>query len=341
MLDVGIVGGSGYTGGELLRLLANHSGSRVELVTSRRLAGKPISSVHPHIKGLYSLNFEAPLAREVAERCDIVFTAVPHGMAMDWVPDLLDEGSKVIDLSSDYRLSTEVFERTYGIKHRAPRKSIFGLTELHPEVAGAKLVGNPGCYPTGAILAVAPLANAGLVDRVIFDSKSGISGAGAEPTETSHYPNMAENVIPYRLTNHRHVPEIKQELTRLSPEIKISFTPHVIPSVRGILTTAHVFVKKGSIQKIQDTMAIAEIYRNFYKNAHFIRLNDTMPRLSSVRGSNFCDIYFEVEKGSDRLVVISAIDNLVKGASGQAIQNMNLMSGQDERTGLWIPGLAP
>lgn len=341
MIDVGIVGGSGYTGGELLRLLANHPEARAVVVTSRKLAGKPVSSTHPHLRDICSLNFEAPSAKEVAERCDIVFTAVPHGTAMDWVPDLLDAGTKVIDLSSDYRLPVEVFEKTYGTKHRAPRPAVFGMTELHPEVAGAKLVGNPGCYPTGATLAVAPLAKAGLIERVVFDSKSGISGAGVEPTETSHYPNMAENVIPYKLTTHRHVPEIKQELGRLSPGVKINFTPHVVPSVRGILTTAHVFAREEAVAAIQDKAALMEIYRDFYKNAHFIRMSDGVPKLASVRGSNFCDIYFEPEKGGDRLVVISAIDNLVKGASGQAIQNMNLMAGMDERTGLWFPGMAP
>ncbi len=341
MIDVGIVGGSGYTGGELLRLLSVHPQAKVVCVTSRKLAGKPVSLVHPHIKSIYSLSFEAPSAREVAERCDIVFTAVPHGTAMDWVPGLLDAGTKVVDLSSDYRLPVDVFEKTYGTKHKAPRNAVFGLTELHPEVAAANLVGNPGCYPTGATLAVAPLAKAGLVDRVVFDSKSGISGAGVEPTETSHYPNMAENVIPYKLTTHRHAPEIRQELTKLSNDIKISFTPHVVPSVRGILTTAHVFAREDAVEVIQDRAAVSEIYRKFYKDAHFIRMIEGAPKMSSVRGSNFCDISYEPEKGADRLVVLSVIDNLVKGAAGQAIQNMNLMSGLDETTGLWYPGLAP
>lgn len=341
MIDVGIVGGSGYTGGELLRLLANHPEVKVVAVTSRKLAGKPVTTVHPHLKSIYSLNFEALAAKEAAERCDIVFTAVPHGTAMDWVPELLDAGTRVIDLSSDYRLPTEIFEKTYATKHRAPREAVFGLPELHPEVAQAKLVGNPGCYPTGATLAVAPLAKAGLVDRVVYDSKSGISGAGMEPTETSHYPNMSQNVIPYKLTAHRHVPEIKQELSLLSPGIKVNFTPHVIPSVRGILTTAHVFARPGAEETLQDRGQVAGIYREFYKNAPFLRMADAVPRLSSVRGSNFCDIAFEPEKGSDRLVVISAIDNLVKGASGQAIQNMNLMAGFDEKAGLWLAGMAP
>jgi N-acetyl-gamma-glutamyl-phosphate reductase len=260
---------------------------------------------------------------------------------MDWVPELLDVGTRVIDLSSDYRLPVDVFEKTYATKHRAPREAVFGLPELHPEVATAKLVGNPGCYPTGATLAVAPLAKAGLVERVIYDSKSGISGAGIEPTETSHYPNMSQNVIPYKLTAHRHVPEIKQELSRLSPGIKVNFTPHVVPAVRGILTTAHVLARPGAEEVIQDRSRVAAIYREFYQDAPFVRMADAVPKLSSVRGSNFCDISFEPEKESDRLVVVSAIDNLVKGASGQAIQNMNLMAGLDQKTGLWFPGLAP
>lgn len=341
MIDVGIIGGSGYTGGELLRLLANHPEVNVRLVTSRKLSGKPVSLVHPHLKSIYSLKFEALNAKEAAERCDFVFTAVPHGTAMDWVPDLLDAGTRVIDLSSDYRLPAEVFERTYNMLHRAPRDSVFGLPELHPEVARANLIGNPGCYPTGAILAVAPLAHAGLVDRVVYDSKSGISGAGIEPTETSHYPNMTQNVIPYKITSHRHVPEIKQELGLLSPGIRVNFTPHVIPAVRGILTTAHVFSREGAEETLQDKETVAGIYSDFYKDAPFVRLADGVPRLAAVRGSNFCDISFEPEKASDRIVVISAIDNLVKGASGQAIQNMNLMAGLDQRTGLWFPGMVP
>ncbi|MCX9087949.1 MAG: Asd/ArgC dimerization domain-containing protein, partial [Candidatus Methanoperedens sp.] len=180
-------------------------------------------------------------------------------------------------------------------------------------------------------------ASAGLIERVVFDSKSGISGAGVEPSAVSHYPNMAENIQAYKLTTHRHRAEIVQELTRLDGSLKsISFTPHVIPSVRGILTTAHIFVKKQLSQE-----DVSAIYNDFYNDKPFIRLIKGIPMLGNVRGSNFCDIGFEVEKGSDRIVAISAIDNLVKGASGQAIQNMNLMSGLPETTGLWSPGFAP
>lgn len=336
-MDIGIIGGSGYTGGELLRLLAQHPEAKVRAVTSRSRKGQKVSDTHTHLRKIYDLNFEDMAPEDVASRCDIVFTAVPHGTAMQVVPELLDNGIKVIDLSADYRLRTDVFEKTYKMKHTDPRDAVYGIPELHPEVAEQKFIANPGCYPTGASLSAAPLADAGLIERVVFDSKSGISGAGAEPTEVSHYPNMAENIQAYKLTSHRHRAEIVQELTRLDSGLKsISFTPHVIPSVRGILTTAHIFVKKELSEE-----DVSKIYRDFYEDKPFIRLIKGIPMLGSVRGSNFCDIGFEIEKNSDRIVVISAIDNLVKGASGQAIQNMNLMFGLPETAGLWTPAIAP
>ncbi|MBU4490869.1 MAG: N-acetyl-gamma-glutamyl-phosphate reductase [Euryarchaeota archaeon] len=336
-MDIGIIGGSGYTGGELLRLLAQHPLAQIRAVTSRSRKGQKVSDTHTHLRKICDLEFEDQNVEEVASRSDIVFTAVPHGTAMQVVPALLDAGVKVIDLSADYRLKTDIFEKVYKMKHTDPRNAEYGIPELHPEVANQVLVANPGCYPTGASLAAAPLADAGVIERVVFDSKSGISGAGAEPTTTSHYPNMAENIQAYKLTSHRHRTEIVQELSRLDSNLtKISFTPHVIPSVRGILTTAHIFVKKELNEE-----EVNDIYRNFYLDKPFIRLIKGIPMLGSVRGSNFCDIGFEIEKDCDRIVVISAIDNLVKGASGQAIQNMNLMFGLDEITGLWTPGTAP
>lgn len=336
MIQAGIIGGSGYTGGELMRLLSGHPDAEVVCVTSRRLDGKPVRSVHPHLIGFMDMDFKNLDAGEVAERCDVVFTAVPHGSAMDAVPRLLDGGTRVVDLSADYRLPSMLFQQVYALTHTAPREAVYGLPELHPEVAGAALVANPGCYPTGAVLAAAPMVNAGLVERAVFDSKSGISGAGAEPSQVSHYPNMAENIQAYKLTAHRHGAEMRQELGRLDPHIRISFTPHVIPSVRGILTTAHLFLK----EKI-DTEQIDRVYKDYYRNTPFIRLLDRAPVLGAVRGSNFCDIGFEMEGGDQRLVVISAIDNLVKGASGQAVQNMNHMFKLEETAGLWTPALFP
>ncbi len=334
MLRVGIIGGTGYTGGELLRLLSVHPKAEIAVVTSRSQAGKPVDSVHTNLKGLVDITLVDIDPESLADQCDVVFTAVPHGAAMAVVPRLLNKGVRVIDLSADYRMPPEVFERVYGKKHLDPREHMYGLPELHPEVKDAAIVGNPGCFPTGAILAAAPLVIAGIADRVVFDSKSGVSGAGQEPTATSHYPNMAENVIPYSVTTHRHKAELEQELGALSPSVKISFTPHVIPAVRGILTTAHIFVNEQLTES-----DVRRLYEDFYRGKPFVRMNK--PSLSTVRGSNFCDIAFEIDKGTDRIVVMSAIDNMVKGAAGQAIQNMNLMYGFDERTGLWTSGLSP
>ena len=341
MIKAGIIGGAGYTGLELIRLLLMHHEVEISVVTSRRYKGKKVSEINPHLFPFIELEYEDVDTKEIADRSDIVFLAVPHGSAMDYVPELMESGAKVIDLSADYRLKKAEYERIYRRQHKdknkEERKAVYGLTELHPEVADADLVANPGCYPTGAILAVAPLVKekegGGMVKQVIFDAKSGISGAGVEPSETSHFPNLAENIIPYQVTEHRHVAEMRMELS-----VKVSFTPHVIPSIRGILTTAHVFLDESGLKTHDE---IEGIYKRFYEGKRFIRLRKEMPSLSSVRGTNFCDIGFEIEEKSNRIVVISAIDNLVKGGSGQAIQNMNVMFGLDEGEGLWFPGLVP
>ena len=337
MIKAGIIGASGYAGGELLRLLVNHPDVSLELATSRGLAGKPVTSTHRHLEGFLDLKYENPDPEDLRERCDVVFLAVPHGTAMNYVPELLDGSTKVIDLSADYRLDIPVFEKIYGMEHKDPRKTVYGLVELHPEAAKEEFVANPGCFPTGAILAAAPLAAAGLIDIAVFDAKTGISGAGISPTETSHYPNLAENIVGYKLTAHRHRAEVFQELTRLDGKLKnINFTPHVIPSIRGIFTTAHLFTKETL-----STGDVQGIYEEFYRGKPFVRLPGGVPSLTAVRGSNFCDIGFEADKENNRVVVLSAIDNLVKGASGEAIQNMNLMFGLAETRGLWLPAAAP
>ncbi|MGZ4920827.1 MAG: N-acetyl-gamma-glutamyl-phosphate reductase [Halobacteriota archaeon] len=329
MIRVGIIGGSGYTGSELLRLLVQHPKAEVVVVTSRALEGVAVADVHRHLKGFYDLQFTNVDAKTVARQTDVVFLAVPHGAAMGLVPDLIDT-VKVIDLSADYRLGAE-YEAVYG-PHTDPREAVYGLPELHPEVAHTQLCANPGCYPTGAILAAAPLVKEGVVAEVVFDSKSGISGAGAAPTETSHYPNLAENVIPYQITRHRHKAEIVQELDRLGG-VAVNFTPHVIPSIRGILTTAHLLLNTQ-----MDGGDITSLYEAFYAGCPFIRFN--VPSLRSVRGTNFCDLAIERDNATRRVVAMSAIDNMVKGASGQAIQNMNIMFDLDQTTGLWSPALS-
>ncbi|AKG91865.1 N-acetyl-gamma-glutamyl-phosphate reductase [Geoglobus ahangari] len=333
MVRVGIIGGTGYTGSELLRILARHPEAEIAAVSSRKEKGKKLWEVHPHLKGFYDLEFVEPDFAVFSE-CDVVFTAVPHGEAMKYVPELYEAGVRVVDLSADYRLSKEKYEEVYGKEHEAYIDAVYGLTELHrDEIRGAKLVANPGCYPTGAILAVAPLADLELVERVVFDSKSGITGAGASPTEFTHYPNLHEAIVPYKITEHRHYHEMEQELRRFQEDIRVSFTPQVFPGSRGILTNAHVFLR-GELEQDE----LEEIYRKFYDGCYFIRMQRSV-RLSYVRGSNFVDI--SVHKGRDRVVVVSAIDNLVKGASGQAVQNMNVMLGLDERLGLDYPPLFP
>jgi N-acetyl-gamma-glutamyl-phosphate reductase len=337
MINVGIIGASGYTGGELMRLLLNHPEVNIVAATSRNLAGKPVSDQHRHLKGFLDLKFEDLGPEDVKASCDVAFLAVPHGAAMDLVPGLLDGKLRVVDLSADYRLRPDIFREVYGTEHRDPRKAVYGLVELHPEVAQEKFIANPGCYPTGATLAAAPLAKAGVISSVVFDSKSGITGAGIAPSEASHYPNIAENVQAYKLTTHRHAAEFTQELNRLDNSLtNISFTPHVVPAIRGILTTAHIFTEEKMSRD-----DVLDIYEGLYKDKPFVRVIDGIPSLGAVRGTNFCDIGFEADKRNNRIVVVSAIDNLVKGASGQAIQNMNLMCGFNERAGLWAAAANP
>ncbi|MCS3901969.1 N-acetyl-gamma-glutamyl-phosphate reductase [Methanococcus voltae] len=348
MTSVSIIGGTGYTGSELLRLLANHSKiDEIEHITSRKESGNSILKIHPHLKsmGYDNLCFEDISLDNI--NSDVVFCATPHGASMSIVPQLYEKGIKVIDLSGDYRFEDiSTYEEWYNLKHTGKLNAAYGLPELHREtIKKANLIANPGCFPTGAILSIAPLVEKGIIEeRVIFDSKTGVSGAGVEASQTTHYPNVNENLKPYKLTNHRHTPEIEKELNKLvensKNNMKVSFTPHLAPFTRGILTTAHTYLKEEYLSIAKDE--IVEIYEKFYKNEHFVRIYDNdMVSLTGVRGSNFCDIAgFEVDRNG-RLIVISAIDNLVKGASGQAIQNMNIIMGFDEKEGINYCGLKP
>ncbi|WP_423792927.1 N-acetyl-gamma-glutamyl-phosphate reductase [Methanocaldococcus indicus] len=335
MITVGIVGATGYTGSELLRFLAKHPEVEVKYITSRKEKGKHLFKVYPFLKGVKK--YENLYFTEDVGDVDLVFTATPHGTSMEIVPKYIERGIKVIDLSGDYRFENlDLYEKYYKIKHKGlPDVNIaYGLPEIFREdIKKADLVANPGCFPTGAILALAPAVKNDIIEeRIIIDSKTGVSGAGINPSETTHFPNVNENVNPYKIVNHRHQPEIEEKLNKLG-KAKIYFTPHLVPITRGILTTAHTFLR-DSISKDE----IINIYEKFYKDEFFVRLVDT-PKLSYVRGSNFCDMGIEV--GGDRLVVISAIDNLVKGASGQAIQNMNILFGYDEKLGLMDISLHP
>jgi N-acetyl-gamma-glutamyl-phosphate reductase len=338
---VAIVGISGYTGGELLRILLNHPKVEVVRVCGVKSAGGRVSDYHPHLAGLWDEPIEEPRYAELGRSADVVFFSTPHGVAMKNAPEVLKGGARVIDLSADYRLKDiSVFERYYG-KHESPEvKGVYGLPEIHRgEIRQANLVANPGCYPTAVILSLAPLVKRGMIDtdRVVVDAMSGSSGAGASPSEFTHHPTTAANVRPYSAVNHRHLPEIEQELGELAGRrIRVLFTPHLVPISRGILTTAHVFFSQG-VKPEQ----VREAYEEFFRGEPFVRVRQRLPELNFVVGSNYCDIGVEVSRDVEWGVVVAAIDNLIKGASGQAVQNMNIMFGLEETEGLKTAPLRP
>lgn len=361
---IGVVGGTGYTGAELIRLVGGHPHAEVALVTSTRQAGTAVSALYPALAGAAAaangggaaaaaaeaapLVYETLDVASAKERCDGFFVCAPHGVAMDVVPDLLDEDHWVIDLSADFRLADpEVYAAWYGCDHAAPvllAEAAYGLTELFREdVAGARLVANPGCYPTAALLALAPALSAGLIagGSVVIDAKSGVSGAGREPSPSTAFSECAESMTAYKVACHRHTPEIEEGMARLTgaPDA-VSFTPHLAPMVRGILATCYGTLAGGGAPGAAagkpDTAAIVELYREHYAEEPFVHVLDAgeMPATKSVSGSNRCHIGVAVDERTGRLVAVSAIDNLVKGASGQAVQNMNVMLGFDETAGL-------
>jgi N-acetyl-gamma-glutamyl-phosphate reductase len=343
-MKVGIIGASGYTGSELLRILAGHRECEIACATSRRYEGKDVSSVNQNLRGIIDLKFENMTASEVAKRSDFVFCATPHGTSMEIVPELVDSGIKVVDLSGDFRFKdVSVYEKYYAKEHTARDiEAVYGLPELHrTKIKEAELVANPGCYPTGAILGLAPLISDGLVDleKIVVDSKSGISGAGASPKPQTLYTMTADNVSAYKVTSHQHMPEIEQELNLLKEGVKVSFVPHIVPVIRGLESTIHVFLEKDV-----STEDIHGAYEDFYAGEPFVRVLGAgeIPRMSAVRGTNYADVgSFEVDKERNRAVIVSVIDNLVKGAAGQAVQNMNLMMGFEETKGLNNIGLHP
>lgn len=328
-MDIAIIGASGYTGGDLVRLLLCHSKAVVTVATSRKEEGKPLHSLHPGLFGLTDLKFTNPDVESLD--ADFVFLAVPHTAAMNYAGVLKEKGIKCVDLSADYRLSKDVYEKTYGVSHTAYFEAPYGLCELRrDEIKNASFVANPGCFPTGAALASAPIAK--YAHTIIYDSKTGVSGAGANPSATNQYTNVADNFSAYKWTNHRHLAEMKQEAVHLGSKADCYFTPHLLPVNRGILTTAHILLDEPMEQE-----EVEKLYKDMYQNEFFVRLKN--PTLGGVRGSNFCDV--KVESEGKRIVCVSAIDNLVKGASGQAIQNMNIMCGFDEKDGLMTAPVYP
>jgi len=346
MINIGIVGASGYTGAELARILVNHPGVRITVATSRQYAGRPLSDIFPHLRGRADLICENLPVDELCEKADLFFTAVPHKTAMDLVPNLLAAGKKVIDLSADFRLrELAVYEEWYQ-PHSSSHllsEAVYGLPELYrKQIAGSRLVANPGCYPTSIILGLAPLLAAGAIlpETIIADSKSGTSGAGRAAQTGTLFCEVHDGFRPYKVGRaHRHTPEIEQELSALAgTQVKITFTPHLLPISRGILSTVYASLAPGF-----DCKLIDELYRAKYQDEPFVRLlaDDVFPATQYVRGSNYCDISYKIDPATGRIIVMTTIDNIVKGASGQAVQNMNIVCGFAETAGLGVVPFFP
>ena len=339
MINVAIIGASGYTGVELARILCNHPNIKLTAATSRQYAGKPLAEVFPSLRGKTELVCENLEPAQLCERADLFFTAVPHKTAMDLVPGLLAAGKKVVDLSADFRLrDVAVYEEWYQA-HSSPElihEAVYGLPELYREqIKRARLVANPGCYPTSIILGLAPLLKNNIIDptTIIADSKSGTSGAGRGALVGSLFCEVADGFRAYKVGGtHRHTPEIEQEINALcNGSVKISFTPHLLPISRGIMSTVY-----ASPVKECNLNDLTALYQKTYQDEPFVRIlpAGSFPATQYVRGSNFCDISINHDLRTNRLIILSAIDNIVKGAAGQAIQNMNLMLGLQETTGL-------
>lgn len=337
MTKVGILGATGYTALELMKLLLRHPQVEIVALTSRQEGRPNVGDIHPQLKNRLDLQLEQADASSLAQRCDCVFSCLPHAASASSVAEILKTDTKVVDFSADYRLwDKALYSQWYGGDHPDPDrlgKVPYGLPELFRDsIRGANVVANPGCYPTSAILAMAPLLKAGIVaaDDLIFDSKSGVSGAGRTPKLPFHYPECNESLKAYGVGTHRHMPEIKQILSSPAAsdsDARVLFTPHLIPMDRGILTTGYA----KAVGDVTEEQAI-KVLRDYYADEPFIRVIDGLPNTKATAHTNFCDITARVV--GDRVITISCIDNLIKGASGAAVQNMNLMFGWDETLAL-------
>ncbi|MFA4844839.1 MAG: N-acetyl-gamma-glutamyl-phosphate reductase [Candidatus Margulisiibacteriota bacterium] len=348
MIKTGIVGAGGYAGVNLLSILLRHPQAEVSwLVSEEAHKGKKISELFPHLNNICDLacgtldDLEA-----LAKKVDVVFLALPHGIALNYVPKILKAGVKVVDLGADYRFDDEAtFKKWYGIDHAdkgAFKEAIFGSPELFGEkIKPARLVGNPGCYPTASILGTAPLIVSKLIDTstIMIDAKSGVSGAGRSAKVLTLYCERNDGVMAYAVTNHRHMGEVDHILSKVGGEkIGVTFVPHLVPQDRGILTTIYAKLSTNNLRLT--TNNLMKIYSEFYKGKPFVRVYPT-PCTKNVRGTNYCDIGVEVNEEKGTVIVMSAIDNLIKGAAGQAVQNMNIMWGLGEKTGLEAIALFP
>jgi [amino group carrier protein]-6-phospho-L-2-aminoadipate/5-phospho-L-glutamate reductase len=352
MVRVGVLAASGYIGGELLRLLLQHPEVQVTMATSRKYAGEYVFRVHPNLRGVTDMQFAPQDASKLAGSVDVAFAALPHGESVKVLPQLADAGLKIIDLSADFRLSDRgQYPTWYGYDHPRPdllEKFVFSIPEINRDrVKGATLVSSPGCMAITTILALAPLLKEKSLgidkEHIVVDAKIGSSGSGGKPSLSTHFSERYNVVRPYKPAGHRHSAEIEQVLAAMAGEqVKVSMSAHAVNMVRGILSTSHVFT-----QTAPKPIDVWKAYRTMYQDSFFIRLvRDKhgpfrLPDPKLVIGSNFCDIGFEIEERTGRLVALSATDNLIKGAAGNAIQSMNLMLGFDEKTGISMAPLHP
>lgn len=344
-LKIGIVGGTGYTGVELLRLLSSHPNAEVVAVTSRGDAGMPVAEMFPSLRGYIDIAFGDPETANLAD-CDVVFFATPHGVAMNQTPALLSAGTKVIDLAADFRLQDVVqFEQWYNIAHSCPdilKQAVYGIPELNrAQIKMANVIANPGCYPTTVLLGLAPLLEKKLIDfsaPIIADAKSGVSGAGRKASVGTLFAESSDNMKAYGLAGHRHHPEIDAQLKQLAGnDLQFIFVPHLIPMIRGMLSTIYIKLTESAQQ-----VDLQDLYEQRYANEHFVDVlpQGWLPETRSVRGSNHLRIALQIQ-ANGYLTVVVVQDNLVKGAAGQAVQNMNVMFGLEEKTGLHVVPLMP
>lgn len=338
-IPVGIVGARGYTAREMIKIFLNHPGVELTSLSARNENPEHISSVFPMFRNLIDLNVETSDIDKISSVTDAVFLALPHKTAQEFASEFIKRGKKVFDLSADFRfVNTDLYEKTYGIPHLAKelnKEAVYALPEINREkIKSARLLACPGCYPTSVILGAAPMMSEDFVDfnSIIADSKSGVSGAGKNPSATTHYHECNESIKPYSVASHRHSPEIEEKLSILSgKDIKLTFTPHLTPMDRGILSIIYI-----NLTKDVDEKTIYAKFKEFYKNKHFIRLLPLgeMPATKNVAHTNFCDIGIKLDVRTHRLIIATVIDNLIKGASGQAVQAFNICMGFDEKSGL-------
>jgi N-acetyl-gamma-glutamyl-phosphate reductase len=344
-LKVGIIGATGYSGVELIRLIQQHPNIQLSTIVSGSQSGKELAEIYPHLSSIIKSKLEPLDVEHISSEVDLVFFATPSGISKETLPLFMEREVKCIDLSGDFRLPVEEYESWY--KHEAvhPKyleQAVYGLSEIYSEnIKKAKYISNPGCYPTATLLGLIPALEAGFIqpDSIIIDGKSGVSGAGRKASLATHYVEINENVKAYKLGAHQHTPEIEQTLSDIHKDkVTVTFSTHLVPMTRGIMCTMY-----AALTEPKQTSEIIEHYKAFYKDQPFVRIRPegTWPSTKEVSGSNYCDIGFMADPRTNRLTIVSVIDNVVKGASGQAIQNLNIMNGWDQQTGLSFTPIYP